>query len=282
MKEFIQTFNSLIISIKNITLVIKLNANMKISIVNKNCSFDNHYLVNISADSSIEIKLELERVVSSQSKKIIQDKLRQELSNELKNYKWLIFGKVQVEIHWYIDSVKRQETDKIGDLDNITKPLLDSLIGKNGILIDDSQINSIHTTSTTKNALRKDNIVKLFINFNNDYTVFKQNLFFLQTSQVIYTPLNFNINSKEDLKSIKFFIEAFKQKRVFSSILKNKLGVNLEEYLVKSDYEFHRTRLNGFDKNQIITDKEFDQICKKEGVDISDIINEFKEPNANK
>lgn len=57
------------------------------------------------------------------------------------------------------------------------------------------------------------------------------------------------------------------------------MGVNLEEYLVKSNYEFHRTRLNGFDKNQIITDKEFDQICKKEGVDI---INEFKEPNANK
>lgn len=254
---------------------------MKISIVNKNCSFDNHYLINISADSSIEIELELERIVSSQSKKIIQDKLTQEISNELKNYKWLIFGKVQVEIHWYIDSIKRQETDKVGDLDNITKPLLDSLIGKNGILIDDSQINSIHTTSTTKNALRKDNIVELFINFNNDYTVFKQNLFFLQTSQVIYIPLNFNINSKEDLEGIKFFIEAFKQKRVFSSTLKNEMGVNLEEYLVKSNYEFHRTRLNGFDKNQIITDREFDQICKREGVNISDIIDELKKPNAN-
>lgn len=241
---------------------------MKISITNRNCDFDKHYLINESADSSIEIEFELERIVTVQSKKAVQESLTQNILAELKNFKWLVFGKLQIEIHWFINSVERQETDKIGDLDNITKPILDTLVGRNGILIDDSQINSIHTTWTTKNALKKDNIVKLIVYFNNDNTVLKENLYFLQTSQVVYTPLNFDINNKNELKSIKLFIQAFKLKRVFSEKFKSQYNANVDQYLVCSEYEFHRTRLNGFDKNQIITETEFNKICEKNGVDL--------------
>lgn len=241
---------------------------VKISITSRNCDFEKHFLLKESADSSIEIEFEFERIVTVQSKKVIQNKLSQNILTELNNFKWLIFGKLQIEIHWFINSVERQETDKIGDLDNITKPLIDALVGKNGILVDDSQINSIHTTWTTKNALRSNNIVKLIVHFNNEYTVLKHNLYFLQTSQVVYTPLNFDVNNKEELKSIKLFIEAFKMKRVFSEKFKSQCNVNVEQYLVSSEYEFHRTRLNGFNKSQIITDTEFNEICEKNGIQI--------------
>jgi Holliday junction resolvase RusA-like endonuclease len=254
----------------------KLKTEMKISIKSRNCDFDNHYLIEESADSSIEIEFEFNRIVTVQSKKAIQDSLIQNISTELKNFKWLILGKIQIEIHWFISSVEKQETDKIGDLDNITKPILDTLVGENGILIDDSQINSIHSTWTTKNALRKDNIVKLTVYFNNDYTIFKDNLYFLQTSKVVYTPLNFSIDNNEELKAIKFFIEALKMKRDVSETFKKKYMTNVDQYLVYSEYEFHRTRLNGFDKNKILNDSEFDKICKKNGIDISDVINELK------
>lgn len=249
---------------------------MKISITNRNCDFDKHYLIKESAESSIEIEFEFERIVTVQSKKAIQNSVTQNILAELKNFKWLIFGKSQIEIHWFVNSVERQETDKIGDLDNITKPILDALVGENGILIDDSQINSIHTTWTTKNALTIDNIVKLIIYFNNDYTVLKDNLYFLQTSQIVYTPLNFDINNKDELKGIKLFIEAFKLKRVFAKNFKNRNNTNVEQYLVSSEYEFHRTRLNGFNKNKIIIDTEFDEICEKNGVDLLNTINELK------
>ncbi|MDI9342664.1 MAG: RusA family crossover junction endodeoxyribonuclease [Sediminibacterium sp.] len=253
---------------------------MKISITNRNCDFDKHYLIEESADSSIEIEIEFERIVTVQSKKSIQDSVTRNILTQLKNYKWLIIGKSQIEMHWFIDSVEKQETDKIGDLDNITKPILDALIGKNGILIDDSQINSIHTTWTTKNALRKDNVVRLIIYFNNDYTVMKENLYFLQTSKVVYSPLNFDINNKEELKGIKLFIEAFKMKRVFSEKFKSQSGVNVKQYLVRSEYEFHRTRLNGFDKSQIIIDTEFDELCTKNGIDLSNIEDELKKVSS--
>lgn len=253
---------------------------MKISITNRNCDFDNHYLIEESADSSIEIEFEFERIVTVQSKKATQESLTEKISVELKNFKWLILGKSQIEIHWLINSVEKQETDKIGDLDNITKPILDTLVGKDGIFIDDSQINSIHTTWTTKNFTRKDNIVKLIIYFNNDYTILKDNLYFLQTSKVVYTPLNFDINNKDELKAIKLFIEAFKLKRVYSERFKNQYNTNMEQYLVCSKYEFHRTRLNGFDKNQIIIGTEFDEICKRNGIDISSEIIDFKKVNS--
>ena len=236
---------------------------MKILMKHRNCNFEKHYLVKESADSSIEIEFEFERIVTVQSKKAIQDTLTQNILAELKNFKWLIFGKLQIEIHWFINSVERQETAKIGDLDNITKPILDTLAGKNGILIDDSQINSIHTTWSTKNALKKDNIAKLIICFNNDYTILKENLYFLQTSQAVYMPLNFDINSKDELVDIKSFVDAFKHKRVIAEKFKSQYNVNVEQYLVYSEYEFHRTRLNGFDKNRIITDSEFNEICKR-------------------
>lgn len=249
---------------------------MKISVTNRNCDFKNPYLIEISPESSVEITFEFDKIVSVQSRKKLQDSLFQLIASELKNFEWLILGKIQIEIHWFLNAVEKQETDKVGDLDNITKPLIDVLSGIDGLLIDDSQINSIHSTWVSKNGLVKDNLVKLIINFNNEYTISKSNLYFLQTSSVIYTPLNFDLNNEDELKRIKFFIEAFKLKRTVAEKFKNELKINLDQYLIYSEYEFHRTRLSRFNQNHIIKDAEFDAICQKQGIDTINIINQLK------
>ncbi|MEG0926791.1 RusA family crossover junction endodeoxyribonuclease [Chryseobacterium sp.] len=252
---------------------------MNVKIVNKNCNFESPYLIEEFADSSIEIDFNFKRIITAQSKKQTQDILIQDIRNELRNFKWLILGKVQVEIHWFIDAVERQETDKIGDLDNITKPLLDSLTGYSGVLIDDSQINFFHSTWTSKNGTIEGNIVKIIINFNNDYSIMKENLCFIQTGLAVYMPLNIDLDNENQLQTMKFFIGIMKAKRILSDSFKKNANANLERLLIYSEYEFHRTRLVGFDKKRILTSTAFEEICNKKNIDISSILNTLKNIN---
>ena len=252
---------------------------MDVKIVNKNCDFESPCLIEESADSSIEIDFNFKRIITSQSKKQIQDTLIRDIRNELINYRWLILGKVQLEIHWLIDAVEKQETDKIGDLDNITKPLLDSLTGYSGILIDDSQINSFHSTWSSKNGIIEGNIVKIIINFNNDYSIMKANLCFIETGSAVYMPLNIDLNNENELQTMKFFLGIMKAKRVLSSSFKKNANANLERLLIYSEYEFHRTRLVQFDKNRILSLTAFEEICNTKNIDISGILNKLKSIN---
>lgn len=171
---------------------------MKVSVEYKNCDVKNPYILEIAPESSVEMTLKFSRIVTAQSKKKHQASFTELIKNELKKIEWLILGKVQIEIHWLLNAVEKQETDKVGDLDNITKPIIDTLSGADGLLIDDSQINSIHSTWSSKNGLIQDNIVKLIINFNNEYSISKNNLLFLQTDSVIYTPVNLDLNNKNE------------------------------------------------------------------------------------
>lgn len=238
---------------------------MKLTIKQVNCNNDLPYIINESVDSSIELHIEFDRVITIQSRKVLLDELKNNIHSELKKIKWLISGKAKLDIIWFLDSVKRQETDKIGDLDNITKPLIDCFSGQDGIIIDDSQFNLITSSWETRSLLNIGNLVIMKLHFNNDYTVNKENLYFLEVSTAIYTPLNFDINSAKDLKWVKLYLGAIKERREFAECLKN-MGANVDRYLIYSEWEFHRTRLNGFKNNIILDEKKFNEICIKHNI----------------
>lgn len=241
---------------------------MKLKIINSNCDFKEPYLIDELADSSVEIQFEFARIISAQSKKTLVNSLKSQIRKELQKFEWLTCGKVQIEIHWYLNAVERQETDKVGDLDNITKPLVDTLYGFRGILIDDSQINSIHSTWITRRSDHSDSFVRLIVHFINDWTVMKKDLYFVQTNQGIYTPLNFDINNVESLTEIKRFLDAWNAKRNAADMFRT-LGTNADRFLIYSEYEFHRTRLSGFDSKNILSNNEFETLCANKGVDTS-------------
>lgn len=147
---------------------------MNIKIETENCNYDNHYLIEESADSRIIIHIEMQKIASLQSKKIVRDKIVQLIQNELLKFKWIILGKVIVDFGWYLNAVERQETDKIGDIDNISKPIQDALAGEKGILIDDSQISGLYSFWMSRNEMIVDNILRIEIKFNNDETLKKR------------------------------------------------------------------------------------------------------------
>ena len=65
-------------------------------------------------------------------------------------------GDVKIEIDWYIDQHNRYSTNKVADIDNIVKPILDSVSGKGGILIDDGQVQAIDVRWLDKLSVKED------------------------------------------------------------------------------------------------------------------------------
>ncbi|MGL1957881.1 MAG: RusA family crossover junction endodeoxyribonuclease [Colwellia sp.] len=248
---------------------------MKITVTTDNCSFDKHYLIKESASAEISIELEFEKIVSMQSQKQRQKDLIALIHGELQRFEWVISETVNIEFTWYLDAVERQETDKVGDLDNITKPILDAFTGKNGVLIDDAQIGSIHTYWQSRNELKADNIVKINLSFNNDYCFNKSDLIFIQYEGAVCTPMNVDFNSHKSMYGALAVIKVRKSHRATAKKIKS-LGSNADRFLVVSSYDIHRTRLSGFDKQRIYTLKSFKEKCKAQGFTFKALIKLLK------
>lgn len=237
-----------------------------ISISTQNCDINNSHIIEESADSVIEIKLQFDKIVSAQSKKLIKDELCQKIQNELSKFNWICTGNINLQLMWYLDDIKRQETDSIGDLDNISKPILDSLIGYEGVLIDDSQISSLDISWISKNPVAPKNCLRLFIYFNNDYVIKKDNLIFIQYSDAICLPVNVNFNNPKDIISALILVYSRLEYRATANSFQD-LGINLDHIFIKSAFDFHRTRLNQFLKmKNIYTLVDFEQKCLDSGL----------------
>lgn len=67
---------------------------------------------------------------------------REAIQAELTN-QWLYANEIQLEITLHVDVQTTLETDETADLDNYAKAILDGLKGPNGIMIDDTQVQSL-------------------------------------------------------------------------------------------------------------------------------------------
>jgi hypothetical protein len=239
--------------------------NMQITIETENCDFQNFYCIEESADSSIKIRLDFQTIVSRQSRKEVIDGLIKLIHRELNKFEWIIIGSVVVDFLWYLNAVERQETDKVGDLDNISKPIQDALLGPSGILVDDSQIGGLYTYWQSRNNLVADNILYITIKFNNDYVLLKKDLKFIQYNKAICLPVNIETTSIHDLILAKILIKSRLQSRKAAKKIKLK-GADVDRYFVCSEYDFHRTRLNAFPTNQIMTLEQLNLICISSGL----------------
>lgn len=244
---------------------------MNIKIETINCNYNNNYLIEASTDSKIIINIEMEKIASLQSKKLVREQIKQLIQNELLKFKWIICGSVLVDFIWYLSAVERQETDKIGDIDNISKPIQDALIGEQGILIDDSQIGEFYSFWISKNEMIADNILRIEINFNNDETLKRDNLKFIQYDNAICMPLNIETSNMNNLFNNKIILHVKKKRRTLSKRLKQK-GRNFDYYLKLSTYDFHRTRLGNFNKSKILSLDEFNELCMNQGLTFKKLI----------
>lgn len=235
---------------------------MKITSIFENCDYEHPFLINESADSKIELKIELTELTSVQSRKQKKDELLTAIREELLKYKWIIAGQVSIELHWFLSHYQRHETDSSGDMDNITKPMLDSLVGENGIIIDDSQIKAIYTQWHAKNEFLKGSFLRIRISFTNDFSMVRDQLFFVQYHNAMCTAFDIRRDEIKNLLAIKFIIH----NKLRSRKLGNKFSLLAFFPLSYSTYDFHRTRLSGFNRSKIFTIKEINQLCVAHGL----------------
>ena len=233
---------------------------VKITLHASNCDAANYYKVEELATAEIELRLEFDRIVSIQSQKATRDELRSAIQEQLRPFEWICAGPVNLELLWYLHGTQRQETDKIGDIDNITKPIIDALTGERGLLIDDSQVASLHTFWNSRNHLTQKDALHIRLQFNNDECLRKNNLVFVQYAGAVCLPLNVDFSSTRDmLEGLLLIHGRLKHRRTAARI--RSLGEDFDRALVVSSWEVHRTRLEGVSNEKIYKLADFRAKC---------------------
>ena len=155
-------------------------------------------------------------------------------------------------------SIERQETDKVGDIDNITKPILDALTGPYGILIDDSQIGSVHTFWMSRNEQVTYSVLRLDIQFSNDDCLDKHNLVFIQYWNAICIALNVDFTDHKSVFGALLVVRMRKWHRHMACWFRD-AGASADQFLIQSTWDFHRTRVGGFPRECVLSMAQFKQ-----------------------
>jgi Holliday junction resolvase RusA-like endonuclease len=178
--------------------------------------------------------------VSLQGKKTARDALAATLQEETKKYAYLLSGDISLDITLQVHQRDRYESDASPDLDNFLKPLLDSLAGPDGLLIDDCQVRTLSIDWIS--WVREDTRIELFFRYIDGEYVNKKGLLFVQ----IEGPLCMPVDTSLPLMQQRILFSHMK----FSFRQRKRLEKYWDYYAASSvlpiQRRFHRTRINGF------------------------------------
>lgn len=175
----------------------------------------------------------------------------QEYFNDIHYY---FFDEVKVEIELYLNEHRRYETPDSGDLDNYAKLICDALKGKNGILIDDIQIQrlSIGWIDTVKDEHFEIRI------FSRPDDFIMKDIEFYEMPNGLYYPISNKTWSLEGIEKVKTEEKEAIQKLLFDT-LKNVRSLRHEMHHrglqgAKAYYEYMKIHpvLRGYNKNRLI------------------------------
>lgn len=224
---------------------------MNLTLKTENCSYDNPCLTDLSSASKVMLSISFpNQIPTSQSKDKVKKTIIKLIQDELTKFKWISFGAVWIELTWFLDSADRQESTAIGDLDNITKPILDALNGFSGIIVDDTQTKSIYTRWLAKRESIQEHILEISIEIINDDVLEKERAYFIQYFNAMCFIIDLNPYDENELKAIKLFASAKRLQRGLATNIKA-AGAEGMGLLIGSQKDFHRTRLSGVPNSRI-------------------------------
>lgn len=171
-----------------------------------------------------------------------------------KNLYYYFYDEVRVEIELYLNEQRRYETPESGDLDNYAKLICDSLKGKNGILIDDVQIQrlSIGWIDTMK-----DEYFEVRIFSHPDSFVLKD-IEFYEMPNGLYYPISDKKWTVDGIKEVTFKEKEDIQKMLYvilKDVRKKRHVLHQEgKQGPKAYYEYMRSHpvLRGYNKNRLL------------------------------
>lgn len=172
--------------------------------------------------------------------------------NKLQDIKYYFWGEIKFTIRIFLNESRRYETSESGDLDNYAKLICDSVSGVNGIIIDDSQIQTliVQWIDTTE-----DEYFEVEISSHPDEFILKD-IEFYEMPNGLYYPFSKKYWTTEGIKENDFApllilcYEVTKMQKPFKHQLRMS-GLNKEEAYYQAQ-KIHPV-LRGFHPNRIFS-----------------------------
>jgi Holliday junction resolvase RusA-like endonuclease len=181
----------------------------------------------------------------SESKVAFQAKIRKALAG----YNFLLSGDVSVAVEWSVSQEARYETDRSPDVDNILKPLLDALVGPEGVMIDDSQVQ--HVSCNWVDSYAGDETLRISLRYSPDEWLRKERLCFVQLESGLCLPLAGGTSPHFQRTVVDVYVSTI---RLRAETLRAGVGHYAANMCMPVQRLFHRTRLAAF---QVVSEAEF-------------------------
>jgi Holliday junction resolvase RusA-like endonuclease len=179
--------------------------------------------------------------VSLQAASSRKEALKANVRAQLPATEFLLSGDVSLEIQWALHESVRYETDTAPDVDNILKPLLDSICGPQGILIDDNQVQHVSCSWMDWTTLQQR--LDITLRFASDLFVSKEHLVFVDFGNSLCFP----VNKSAPREGLELFLKVIETQLQTRQRLRS-FGWNYEaaQGVMPIQRFFHRTRLAQF------------------------------------
>jgi len=154
---------------------------------------------------------------------------------------YLMTCEVSVNITWYGSEIRRYETDKDPDVDNIIKPTIDGLTGPDGVLIDDCQVQYVSCSWIDTNG---SDVVDIEIRYHHAKYVNKKNLVFVQVDGALCVPVDcsIDISRRKIVEYVEIMQSRWSAAREFEKQEKYEEAADIKPYMM----HFHKTRVSNF------------------------------------
>lgn len=180
--------------------------------------------------------------VSLQSKSEKKRIFKEFVSSIVANAEFLLSGDVKIIVEWRVTEQHRYEHSSAYDVDNIIKPLLDSISGPEGVLVDDNQVQSIECYWTDIYHESDERLI-VTIKYVPDEWLPKAGLEFLLFEGNLCLPIWGNMR----LEHQKIFIDCYKRGIDFKkSALESGIDYYQAKLAMPIQRVFHKGRLQGF------------------------------------
>lgn len=179
--------------------------------------------------------------VSQQAKSEAKSAFKCAVQAFTKTAQYLLAGDVQLSVEWLVSEQARYETDRSPDVDNILKPLIDSLVGPDGLIIDDNQIQSVSCSWIDWH--REEEQIRVELRFLPDEWLQKQGLVFVQFENGLCMPIQTGESPMGKLGLLEAYSNVLAARRDAD---KSGLPYKWGRILMPKQRVFHRTRIHGF------------------------------------
>lgn len=203
----------------------------------------------IPANQSLHLTI-AKLAVSLQSSTGAKTDYQKHIRKNLGNNDFYLSGDVDIQVVWRMNHRKRYETADRPDIDNILKPILDSISGPDGIVFDDCQVMSVYSCWHDWQYDEKEELL-VRIDYLDGDTISRGGILFVEIDRMLCLPIDLQLPEALQAGALWQCEMFFDMRKQFE-----KMNVaNLSRYCAPIQRLFHKSRIQNFKISDFATEK---------------------------